>query len=129
MGGRDLLMFHSIVGTRTWHQSPTLMLTLCLKFWVLCLWLGCCKAAITFSSDSKCWLDLNQKTIFSNLIDKIYCESGFLEALRLVKAVIQKNEALSTDEMAPASQLGGRNDWRTMWGHSFSRIWKFLLYI
>ncbi|XP_059590589.1 potassium channel KOR2-like [Vitis vinifera] len=35
---------------------------------------------------------------------------GFLEALRLVKAVIQKNEALSTDEMAPASQLGGRND-------------------
>ena len=93
------------------------------------VWLGCCKAAITFPSDSKCWLDLNQKTIFSYLIDKIYCESGFLEALRLVKAVIQKNEALSTDEMAPASQLGGRNDWRTMWGHSFSRIWKFLLYI
>ena len=54
------------------------------------VWLGCCKAAITFPSDSKCWLDLNQKTIFSNLIDKIYCDSGFLEALRLVKAVIQK---------------------------------------
>uniref|UniRef100_F6GXI6 Uncharacterized protein n=1 Tax=Vitis vinifera TaxID=29760 RepID=F6GXI6_VITVI len=53
---------------------------------------ACLVAAITLPSDSKCWLGLNQRTIFIYIIDKICSESGFLEALRVVEVAIQKNE-------------------------------------
>ena len=53
---------------------------------------ACLVAAITLPSDSKCWLDSNQRTIFSYIIDKICSESGFLEALRVVEVAIQRNE-------------------------------------
>lgn len=53
---------------------------------------ACLVAAITLPSDSNSFLDLNQKTIFGYIIDKIYSESGFLEALGALEVAIQKNE-------------------------------------
>ncbi|XP_035549242.1 uncharacterized protein LOC109008174 isoform X2 [Juglans regia] len=53
---------------------------------------ACLVAAISLSSDTGCWLDLNQRTIFSYLIDKVNTESRFLEALRSIEVAIQKTE-------------------------------------
>ncbi|XP_041022781.1 uncharacterized protein LOC121263777 [Juglans microcarpa x Juglans regia] len=53
---------------------------------------ACLVAAISLSSDTGCWLDLHQRTIFSHLIDKVNTESRFLEALRSIEVAIQKTE-------------------------------------
>ncbi|XP_022718183.1 uncharacterized protein LOC111276700 isoform X6 [Durio zibethinus] len=53
---------------------------------------ACLVAAASLESDANNWLDLCQKTIFSNLIEKINRESRFLEALKSVEVAIQRNE-------------------------------------
>lgn len=53
---------------------------------------ACLVAAISLPSNSKCWLDSNQRTIFSHITDKICSESGMLEALGVVEVAIHRNE-------------------------------------
>ncbi|XVE70299.1 hypothetical protein DITRI_Ditri10aG0061200 [Diplodiscus trichospermus] len=53
---------------------------------------ACLVAAASAQKDTNSWLNLCQKTIFSNLIDKISIESRFSEALKCVEVAIHKNE-------------------------------------
>ncbi|XVF29794.1 hypothetical protein REPUB_Repub16aG0001800 [Reevesia pubescens] len=53
---------------------------------------ACLVAAASMESDANSWLDLCQKTIFSNLIDKLRRESRFLEALKSMEGAIQRKE-------------------------------------
>ncbi|XVF63485.1 hypothetical protein PTKIN_Ptkin09bG0090400 [Pterospermum kingtungense] len=53
---------------------------------------ACLVAAVSSQSDTNSWLGICQKTIFSNLIDKISRESRFSEALESVEVAIRRNE-------------------------------------
>uniref|UniRef100_A0A2N9EV40 Bifunctional lysine-specific demethylase and histidyl-hydroxylase n=1 Tax=Fagus sylvatica TaxID=28930 RepID=A0A2N9EV40_FAGSY len=53
---------------------------------------ACLVGATSLPSGTCYWLDLDQKTIFSHLIDKINTESRFSEALRIIEVAIRKNE-------------------------------------
>lgn len=53
---------------------------------------ACLVAAISLPSETSSWLDLNQSTIFSYLIDNINKKSRFLEVLKSIEVAIQKNE-------------------------------------
>ncbi|OMO77614.1 hypothetical protein COLO4_25058 [Corchorus olitorius] len=53
---------------------------------------ACLVAAASLQSDTNSWLDVHQKTIFSNLIEKISRESRFAEALKSVEVAVQRNE-------------------------------------
>ncbi|KAL4280187.1 hypothetical protein GQ457_03G029460 [Hibiscus cannabinus] len=49
-------------------------------------------AAAALQSDTNSWLDLCQRTTFSNLIGKISSQSSFWEALKSVAVAIERNE-------------------------------------
>ena len=86
---------------------------------------ACLVAAASSQSDSDSWLDLCQKTIFSNLIDKISRESRFLEALKSVEVGIQRNE----DPFQRIRWLGTLNQEReSVEGHDWVED-KFPLYV
>lgn len=53
---------------------------------------ACLVAAISLPSDSNNRLDVNQKAIFSRLIDTIRRESKFLEVLASIEIAVEKNE-------------------------------------
>lgn len=53
---------------------------------------ACLVAAGSSQSNTNSWLDQCQRTIFSGLINKISRESRFQEALKSVKAAIERNE-------------------------------------
>lgn len=52
---------------------------------------ACLVAAVSLSLETDDWLYLNQKTIFTQLIDKISSESRFLEVLSSVEMDIREN--------------------------------------
>lgn len=53
---------------------------------------ACLVGAISLLSDSKDWLDLNQRAIFSHLVETIDARSSFSDALRNVTQSLQENE-------------------------------------
>uniref|UniRef100_A0A5B7C259 Bifunctional lysine-specific demethylase and histidyl-hydroxylase n=1 Tax=Davidia involucrata TaxID=16924 RepID=A0A5B7C259_DAVIN len=53
---------------------------------------ACLVSSISLLSDTGGWFDLNQRTIFSHLVNRINTESRFLDALRSVEVAVQKNE-------------------------------------
>lgn len=53
---------------------------------------ACLVAAISLPADTNYWLDLNQRTCFCRLVDKIKSESRFFVAFRSLEAAIRENE-------------------------------------
>ncbi|KAK8642963.1 hypothetical protein V6N13_012284 [Hibiscus sabdariffa] len=53
---------------------------------------ACLVAAASSQSDMNSWLDLCQRTTFSNLIDKISSKSWFSEAFKSMEVAIERNE-------------------------------------
>ncbi|XP_059637411.1 uncharacterized protein LOC132279449 [Cornus florida] len=53
---------------------------------------ACLVASTSLSSDTEGWLDLNQRTIFSQLISRINTESRFSDTIRSIEMAVQKHE-------------------------------------
>ncbi|KAG6589672.1 Bifunctional lysine-specific demethylase and histidyl-hydroxylase NO66, partial [Cucurbita argyrosperma subsp. sororia] len=97
---------HTAVYCWNWNDKPkqydTLFGTMSVELLHLAIWLisvsdhnfrkACLVEASFLPSDNNNMLALNQKTIFSRLIDKISRESNFLEVLAGIKISVEKDE-------------------------------------